>query len=86
MMYRSIKTIINDIKKEIIILRADFYGIITSIKISEHVDDLFIVEFIDETCTEGEKLNCNIFSLEKLEWRIGDIVFCDRMKVYNILI
>jgi hypothetical protein len=84
MMYRSIKTIINDIKKEITILRADFYGIITSIKISEYVDDLFIVEFIDDTCTEGEKLNCNIFSFEKLEWRIGDIVFCDRMKVYNI--
>jgi len=83
-MYRSIKKIINDIKKEITILRADFYGIVTTIKQSENHDDLFIVDFIDDTCTEGEILNCNIFSLEKLEWRIGDIVFCDRMKVYNI--
>jgi len=65
----------------------NFYGVVTFIKQSERRSNMHSVTLVDPSCTEEEKLKCNIFSgptdLNKIEscWEIGDIIRCHRFDV-----
>jgi hypothetical protein len=80
-MYSNIMSINNDIKEKITLFEINFIGIIFSINKSQKQDNLFIVTFRDDSCNKNEKLICNIFDDKCVNWRIGDIVICEKIKV-----
>jgi hypothetical protein len=77
-MFTSFHYLKKETIKEGFIFEASFFGIVHFIKKSDKNSKLTMVTFIDET---GEKLKCNIFEDKDLEWKINDIIFCEKIKV-----
>ena len=79
-MYSNINFLLKETKEKTFIREASFYGIVKFFKKMDN--KLTLVTFIDNSCETKEKLKCNIFSVTDLNWKLGDIILCEKMEVY----
>ena len=79
-MFSNIKFLLKETKEKTFIREASFYGIVKFYKKMQN--KLTLVSFIDNSCDEKDKLKCNIFSVNDLNWKLGDIILCEKMEVF----